>query len=192
MDRLEGCCREFSSQHWAVAVSIRDVSPATANVNESGTQQFTAIDVFTDQSTLDVTSSATWANTAGSGGCTGSTVVAGLFHRRHQSTGTCLPQATSGGQSGTATLTVVSPANPINIQTTSLPNAQIYQPYSQQLVATCRCTPPYTVTKTPGTLPTGMSRRIRWHGDWHGNHGRSGIKHVALTIADGPRTRTTL
>lgn len=138
------------------------VNPATANVNQTQTQQFTATELFSNGTTANVTSSATW--TLPTCAATGSTVSAGLF-TGGGTAGSCTVKAAFGGQNGTAAVTVNAMSNPVTWQTTTLPNGQINQPYPEtppnfgqgvQLVVSGG-TSPYTFAVTTGSLPTGLS-----------------------------------
>src|SRR5256885_1754179 len=84
----------------AVLVSIQ-VTPTNPSIANGTTQQFTATGLYSDGSTQDLTATATWAS--------GTTMVAtisttGLASAKH--VGMSLVSATSGGITGSTTLTV--------------------------------------------------------------------------------------
>ena len=93
------------------------VTPSTTVVGVNGNVQFTATGIFTDNSTQDLTSQATWSSSVAAYALINSTGVAtGLAN------GTTTITASFGGFSGSATLTVstatlvsinVTPANPV-------------------------------------------------------------------------------
>src|SRR5207248_2365969 len=84
----------------ATLVSIA-VTPANPSMPKGGTQQFTATGTYSDGSMVDVTSSATWvsSNTA-----VATITAGGLASATAQ--GTSQVSATSGGVTGSTTLTV--------------------------------------------------------------------------------------
>jgi hypothetical protein len=112
----------------AALVSIA-VSPANATVALGTTQQFTAIGTFTDSSTQDVTSSATWASDDSS---TATINNAGLVTSMAQ--GTTDISATSGNISGSTTL-IVSEAQLVSIAINP-PSAAVAAGTTQQFTAT--------------------------------------------------------
>jgi hypothetical protein len=78
------------------------LSPASPTISTGQTQQFTATGNYTDGSTHDLTSGATWASTIASVATVNNTGLA-----TGVSAGTTMIQATSGGISGSSTLTDV-------------------------------------------------------------------------------------
>ena len=111
----------------ATLVSI-EVSPADPSIPNGLTQQFTAIGVFTDDSTQDLTEQVTWASSNGAvatvsdaAGSKGEATTTGV--------GTATVSASSGDVSGDTTLTVtaatlvsieVTPTNPSIVDGTTL------------------------------------------------------------------------
>ena len=95
-----------------VTITSISVSPATASIVAGSTEQFTATATYSDGSTGNVTTSATWA----SSNATAATVnSAGLSTA--DSSGKTTISATLSGQTGSATLTVVS-STPTSIAVT--------------------------------------------------------------------------
>lgn len=101
----------------AATVTSIVVTPAAPTVGITGTIQFTATGVFTDNSTQDLTSLVTWSSSAASVALINSNGLADAL-----SNGTATITATYQGLSGSATLTVttatlvsiaVTPANPV-------------------------------------------------------------------------------
>lgn len=87
------------------------ITPANLNVSAGNTQQFTATGTYSDSSTLDLTSSATW--TSSNTVCafvssTGMVTSAGA--------GTAIISAALGSVSGSAMLTVTAPESPFALQ----------------------------------------------------------------------------
>jgi hypothetical protein len=96
----------------ATLVSI-DVLPATPSVAQGLTQQFMATGLFTDNSTQDLTTQVTWASSDGAvasvsndPGSNGLATTTGV--------GSTTVSATSGGVSGSATLTVTATSPPLD------------------------------------------------------------------------------
>ena len=81
------------------------LSPATASVKVGATQAFKATATYSDNSTADITSTATWTTSSAATATVASTGVA-----TGVAAGTATITASLSGVSGTATLTVVSPA----------------------------------------------------------------------------------
>lgn len=90
----------------AATLSFIDVVPMVPTIAPNSIQQFQAIGVFTDDSTQDLTASATWSSSnaaaASISNANGSTGLATAFGASGSTTIT----ASQGGQTGTATLTV--------------------------------------------------------------------------------------
>ncbi|HVU15367.1 MAG TPA: DUF4082 domain-containing protein [Candidatus Didemnitutus sp.] len=124
------------------------LTPASPSVQVGSTLQFTATGNYSDSTTFNLTSQATWTSSA----TTKATVSAGLA--TGVATGTSTITATFGSVSKGATLTV-TPAT-LAIATTSLPSGTVSTAYSATLAATGG-TPPYTWSITAGTLPQGLT-----------------------------------
>ena len=124
------------------------VAPASASIQIGATQQFTATGNYSDGSTQNLTSTATWAST--------SPAVAGVSAglATGASAGTTTISATVASVAGSASLAVV-PA-PLAIATTSLPGGTQFVAYSAALAATGG-TPPYTWSVASGSLPPGLT-----------------------------------
>lgn len=78
------------------------VSPANPSVNAGATQQFTAMATFSDGTTQDVSSSATWASSN-----TAAATISNTGLATAAAAGTTTISATSGGVTGSTTLTVL-------------------------------------------------------------------------------------
>jgi len=76
------------------------VSPSSASISAGSTQQFTAMGIYSDNSTQDLTSTATWSSSATSVATVSGGLASGV------AAGTATITATSGSVSGTASLTV--------------------------------------------------------------------------------------
>jgi hypothetical protein len=133
----------------SAALNSITVTPANPAINVGANQQFTATGNYSDGTTQNLTSLATWVSsntvvaTINSGGlATGRTV------------GTAIISATTAGRTGTATLTV-QPA-PLAITTTALPGGTRNVAYSTSLAASGGTTP-YSWSIASGSLPTGLS-----------------------------------
>jgi uncharacterized protein YjdB len=95
----------FSVQIAPALVSIA-VTPATATIAASTSQQFVATGTYTDGSTQNLTSSATWSSSNTAVATVGSGPTSGLV--KALTAGTTTVKATSGSISGSASLTVTS------------------------------------------------------------------------------------
>lgn len=96
-----GCSSSSSTpQHTLTGINV---TPATASVGVQGTQQFKAEGTFSDNSTQDLTASATWSSSATNVATVNSTGVA-----TGVAVGSATISATSGSVSGTASLTVTA------------------------------------------------------------------------------------
>src|SRR5439155_1007219 len=105
------------------------LTPANPSTPQGGTQQFTATGTYSDGSMVDVTSSATWvsSNTA-----VATITAGGLASATAQ--GTSQVSATSGGVTGSTTLTV-GPATLVSVAVTPA-NPSIAKGTTQQFTAT--------------------------------------------------------
>ena len=110
----------------APLVSIA-VTPATATVAPSGTQQYTAMGTYADGSTQNITLSVTWSASAGTISQSGLANTTGVTPGS-----TVTIMAAQGNISGTATLTITNPL--VSIAVTPL-TASIAQQTTQQYVA---------------------------------------------------------
>jgi hypothetical protein len=81
------------------------VTPATASVVVGGTQPYAAIEIFSDGSNVDRTAVSTWSTTAG----TGTATILSTGVATGQSIGTVTINASYGGYTPTAMLTVTAP-----------------------------------------------------------------------------------
>jgi Bacterial Ig-like domain (group 2) len=155
----------------AGTITAINVTPATVNVNETQTQQFSALAQFSNGGASTVTTLGVWTLPSGAG-CSGSSITSGGGLATAGTTpGNCTVQISFGGSAGTATMTVLTPTNVINIQTNNpLPNGQVNQPYSESgsgngsqgvgmgvAITATGGTPPYTCSVTSGSLPAGLA-----------------------------------
>jgi uncharacterized protein YjdB len=125
------------------------VTPANPTVIVGGAQQFTATGTYSDNSTQNLTSQATWASSA-----TARATISSAGLATGVSTGTTTISAALGTISGSTTLTV-QPA-PLSIATASLANGTVGTAYSATLAASGG-TSPYTWSLASGTLPAGLT-----------------------------------
>jgi len=105
-----------------------EVSPSTATLKVGETQQFTATAHYSDSSTADVTTLATWESTNET---VGTISVAGLFTAN--ATGTTTVKATYDSKTGTADVTVYEPE--IKTITVTPPTKELYVGETQQFTA---------------------------------------------------------
>jgi len=122
------------------------LTPATPSIPKGTTQQFTATGSYTDGSTQDLTGSATWAS---SNSAAATITAGGLASGAAQ--GTSQISATSGGVTGSTTLTV-GPATPVSIAVTPT-NPSIPKGGTQQFTAT-------------GTYTDGSSQDLTASATW--------------------------
>ena len=124
------------------------VTPANSNIVIGATQQFTATVIYSDGSTQNLTSQATWTSlNPGVATINTSGLATGV------STGTTTISATLWGVVGSTTLTVQ--VVPLVITTTSLPNGVMNMAYTATLRADGGTTP-YSWSIINGTLPAGL------------------------------------
>ena len=147
-----------SSNYWvdvvfnpATAATLNSiaVTPANPTIQAGATQQFTATGTYSDNSTKDITSQATWAS---SNTAVATISPAGLASG--VSAGATTISATQNGITGNTMLTVQGA--PLAITTTSLPNGSVGVTYSATLTASGG-TPPYTWSISSGSLPAGLT-----------------------------------
>ena len=125
------------------------VTPTNSNIVIGATQQFTATGTYSDRSTQNLTSQATWTSSnPGVATINTSGLATGV------STGATTISATLAGVIGTTTLTVQ--AAPLVITTTLLPDGISNTVYTATLTADGGTTP-YTWSIISGTLPVGLT-----------------------------------
>ena len=110
------------------------VTPATATVANGTSQQYKAVGSFNDGSTQDMTSNVTWSSSNTAEATINSAGLASTL-----STGTVTISAQSGGQTGTATLTISS-ATPTSLQITPSSISNLPAGDVQQLTTTATFT----------------------------------------------------
>ncbi len=116
----------------ATLVSI-SITPLNAGIAKGTNQQFTAIGTYSDNTTQNLTTSATWSS-SNTGVATISNAAGSNGLATSVATGTTTIKAMSGSISGTTTLTV-NPATLVSIAITPL-NAGIAKGTNQQFTAT--------------------------------------------------------
>ncbi len=125
------------------------VTPANPTIQAGSSQQFMATGTYSDGSTQNITSQATWASSnAGIATINAGGLATGI------AAGTSTISATQGTVSGTTALTVQP--GPLSIITTTLPAGSVGAAYSATLTA-AGGTSPYTWSITTGTLPAGLT-----------------------------------
>jgi hypothetical protein len=125
------------------------VVPANPNILPGATQPFTATGTYSDGSTQNITSQATWASS--------STAVASINSSglaTGVTAGITTISAMLGSVSGNTTLTIQPP--PLAITTTSLPSGTVSTAYTTTLAASGGITP-YTWSLAGGALPPGLT-----------------------------------
>jgi hypothetical protein len=116
------------TEHWAPGMTLVSiaVTPATASIPISGTQQYTATATYSNGSTIDRTTASTW--TSGTAGV--ATISPSSGFATGIATGTSLITATFEGMTATATLTVntaISTKFEVTPATASIPATVIQQ-----------------------------------------------------------------
>lgn len=141
------------------------VTPGTASVAPSGTQQFTAIGTFSDDTTQDVSSTVTWAssNTAVA------TIGSGNALALGQATGTTQISASFGGVTSSAVTLRVTSATLRSIAVTPT-TASVAKNGTVPLVAT-------------GTFSDGTAQNVTGSADW--NSSNPGIASVGAGSVRG-------
>ena len=125
------------------------VTPMNPTISTGGSQQFTATGTYSDGSTKNLTSQATWTSSIpGVAMINTSGLATGV------STGTTTISATLAGVVGATMLTVQSA--PLVITTTSLPPGIMNMAYTATLTVSGGITP-YTWSMISGTLPLGLT-----------------------------------
>jgi hypothetical protein len=125
------------------------VTPANPTNVVGTTTQFAATGTYSDNSTQNLTSQATWASTQTSVATINTAGLASAL-----TTGTSTISATLGTVSG-STLLTIQPA-PLTMTTTSLPGGTVSNAYSATLAASGGTTP-YAWSITSGSLPGGLT-----------------------------------
>jgi hypothetical protein len=125
------------------------VTPANPTLLTGASQPFTAMGTYSDGSTLDITSQATWSSSLSSV----ATIAAGGLASA-VSAGTTTIAASLAGVAGSTTLTVQT--GPLGVVTTSLPDGTVNSGYSATLTATGG-TMPYSWLVASGSLPPGLT-----------------------------------
>ena len=126
-----------------------ELMPATPNIIPGVSQQFTAIGTYSDGSTRDITSQATWtSSSAGVATLNTSGLATGV------SAGATTISAALAGMTASTVLTVQSA--PLFITTTPLTNGVVNRPYIATLTANGG-TLPYTWSIVDGFLPSGLT-----------------------------------
>lgn len=128
------------------AIAVTPVNPS----NVAGTtRQFVATATYSDGTTQDVTSVATWTSSS-----TAVATITSAGLATGQSAGTSTIAAKQGAITGSTTLTVTPP--PLTITTSSLAGGTVNLTYTATLAASGG-TPAYTWSLALGTLPTGLA-----------------------------------
>ncbi len=127
------------------------VAPVNPSINTGATQQFTATGNYSDGSTQNMTSQATWT----SSNTSVATVNGSSGLATGVSAGTTTITATLSGKSGSTNLAVQ--AAPLTITTSSLPNGVINSAYSVTLAASGGTAPYNSWSIVAGALPAGLN-----------------------------------
>jgi hypothetical protein len=125
------------------------VTPANPNLLAGAAQQITATGTYSDGSTKNVTSQASWTSSNTTVATMNASGLATAL-----SAGSTTIKAALAGVTGSTLLTVQAQA--VAITTTSLPNGVANAAYSATLTASGG-TPPYTWSIASGALPTGLA-----------------------------------
>ena len=125
------------------------LAPANSNIAIGASQQFVATGTYSDSSTQNITSQATWTSSNTTVATINSSGLATTL-----SVGTTTISATLTGVTGSTVLTVQSA--PLTITTTTLSNGVVSIAYSATLKGSGG-TLPYTWSITNGSLPPGLT-----------------------------------
>jgi len=128
---LAGCSSGSGSTGGQKTLQTIAVSPATASIAVGGTQQFTATGTYSDGTTGDVTSTASWATASSSiaGVSTSGMVTAAAA-------GSTTVTASQSGVSGTAAVTVTAATSTLSSIAVSPANPTVTVGATQQFTAT--------------------------------------------------------
>jgi hypothetical protein len=146
---LDYCIYAAGSAGPAPTLTSIAVTPTNATLVTGTSQPFTATGTYSDGSTLNITSQATWSSSLTSV----ATIAAGGLATA-ASAGTTTISASLAGVTGSTTLTVQTSA--LALVTTSVPGGTVNLTYSATLAASGG-TLPYSWGMASGSLPPGLS-----------------------------------
>jgi hypothetical protein len=164
----------FSATPPATLSSIA-VTPAGQTIQIGSTQQFTATGIYSDGSTQNITSQATWVSSNAGVATISSAGLATAIDPGNTTISAAL-DSVSGGTSLT-----VQPM-PLTITTTSLPSGALNVPYMATLAASGGLTP-YTWSVSSGSLPSGLSLNSST-GAISGTPAAAGTFNFTMQVAD--------
>ena len=136
----------LSLSGFAYALSSITVTPANPSIKVGITQQFTAIGTYTDNTTQDLTSTATWSSSA-----TSVATINGVGLASGIAAGPTTIKATSGAVNGTTTLTVSAPVP-------DPPTGLVADPGDHQILLSW--------TTVPGATGYSVLRSVQSGGPW--------------------------
>ena len=159
----------------APTLSSIAVTPANPTGLVGAGQQFTATGTYSDNSTQNLSSQATWTSSK-----TAVATISSSGLATGVSAGTTTISAALGSVSGSTTLTVQTA--PLAITTTSLTNGTVNAAYSATLAASGG-TLPYTWSIASGGLPTGLTLNAA-SGAITGTPTTAGVSNFTAQVSD--------
>ncbi len=129
------------------------VTPATPSILGGETIQFTATGSFSDGTTEDLTTQATWSS-SNTGVADISNAAADKGAATGNNAGSTTITATQAGVSGSTTLTVTCSA--VSFRTETLPDATVGGGYYQFVEISTTASAPFRFAIVSGSLPTGL------------------------------------
>ena len=151
------------------------VTPTNTTILTGTGQQFTATGTYSDNSTQNLSSQATWTSSK-----TAVATISSSGLATGVSAGTTTISAALGSVSGSTTLTVQTA--PLAITTTSLTNGTVNAAYSATLAASGG-TLPYTWSIASGGLPTGLTLNAA-SGAITGTPTTAGVSNFTAQVSD--------
>ena len=188
---VSGSTQTIALTGTGIQLSSISVTPSPASVIVGNQLSFTAMGTYSDDSTQNLTTSATWSSSN-----MGIATISNAAGSQGRATGIAVGgpitiTATSGTISGTANLTVTP--TPLQVTSGALPNGQVGVLYPNTTIQVTGGTPPYTWSVASGALPAGLTLNSTT-GTISGTPTASGTFSMSVKITDSssPQETTTV